>query len=209
MRARALLTAGLLFAIACGGPDAPPARGVIESDVDGWSFRRYQSVLDVEVWVPNNRAVAHTASYARKEAEKKGRLSEQDVVSAFVTRYQTDAGIERALVKFVRRLAQESGYRVEEREIGDVRVVAVSGAGETWALWPARRHVVKIGGPGRRDVPESVIEAYGERYPSELKAGALDAPLPGGPEPKAAPQPEEPFDPNNPKPEWNKGKKKP
>jgi len=207
MRACVSLTVVALLAIACGGPDAPPVRGVIESDVDGWSFRRYQSVLDVEVWVPNNRAVAHTASYARKEAEKRGRLSEQDVVSAFVTRYQTDAGIERALIKFVRRLAQESGYRVEEREVADVRLVAISGAGETWALWPARRHVVKIGGPGRRDVPESVVEAYGERYPSELKAGALDAPLPGGPEPTKAPEPEEPFDPKNPKPEWKKAKK--
>jgi hypothetical protein len=207
MRTAALLTAAAVLAIAaCGGPDAPPRRGVIESDVDGWSFRRYQSVLDVEVWVPGNRAVAHTASYARKEAEKRGRLGEEDVVSAFVTRYQRNSGIERALVKFVRRLAQESGYRVEEREVGDVRLVAVSGGGEAWALWPSRRHVVKIGGPGRRDVPEAVIEAYGERYPSVLKAGALDAPLPGGAEPARAPEPEEPFDPANPKPEWNKGK---
>ena len=210
MRSAVLFAAFAALAIACGGPDTPPARGVIENDLDGWTFRRYQSVLDVEVWVPNNRAVAHTASYARKEAEKRGRLSEQDVVSAFVTRYQNEVGIERALVKFVRRLAQESGYRVEEREIGDVRLVAISGAGETWALWPSRRHVVKIGGPGRRDVPESVIEAYGERYPSELKAGALDAPLPAGPDP-AQPKPdkEEPFDPASPKPEWKKGKKAP
>jgi hypothetical protein len=212
MRPAVLVTvaAALALAVACGGPDTPPARGVIENDLDGWSFRRYQSVLDVEVWVPDNRAVAHTASYARKEAEKRGQLSEQDVVSAFVTRYQTDTGIERALVKFVRRLAQESGYRVEEREIGDVRLVAVSGAGETWALWPARRHVVKIGGPGRRDIPESVIEAYGERYPSELKTGALDAPLPAGPDPALSkPAKEEPFDPEHPKPEWDKGKKDP
>jgi hypothetical protein len=208
MRPAVFLTALAALAIACGGPDKPPARGVIENDLDGWSFRRYQSVLDVEVWVPNNRAVAHTASYARKEAEKRGRLSEQDVVSAFVTRYQRDRGIERALIKFVRRLAHESGYRIEEREVGDVRLVAVSGAGETWALWPSHGHVVKIGGPGRRDVPESVIEAYGERYPSELRAGALDAPLPAGPEPAtAAPEKEEPFDPASPKPEWKKGKK--
>lgn len=208
MRSAALVTACAALAIGCGGPDTPPPRGVIESDLDGWSFRRYQSVLDVEVWVPENRAVAHTASYARKEAEKRGRLSEEDVVSAFVTRYQSEAGIERALVRFVRRLAQESGYRVEEREVGDVRLVAVTGAGETWALWPSRRHVVKIGGPGRRDVPESVIEAYGERYPSQLKAGALDAPLPAGPEPaKPAPAPEEPFDPEHPKPDWQEGKK--
>lgn len=162
----------------CGGPDVAPPRGVIENDVDGWSFRRYQSVLDVEVWVSENRAVAHTASYAHKQAEKRGRLSDDDVVSAFVTRYQNDAGIQRALVQFVRRLASESGYRVEEREIGDVRLVEIRGAGEVWAMWPSARHVVKIGGPGRQSVPETLVAAYGERYPSRLSAGALDAPLP-------------------------------
>jgi len=172
-------------AIACGGPDGPPARGVIERDLEGWTFRRYQSVLDVEVWVPDNRAVAHTASYARTEAEKRGRLGEEDVVSAFVTRYQRPDGIEQALIRFVRRLAQESGYRVEERELGDVRLVEVRGAGEAWVIWPSRAHVVKIGGPGRQTIPEAVVEAYGERYPSGLKAGALDAPLP----PAAAPAP--------------------
>jgi hypothetical protein len=177
----ALGGAGTALASGCGGAEVAPPRGVIESDVDGWSFRRYQSVLDVEVWVSDNRAVAHTASYAYKQAEKRGRLSEDDVVSAFVTRYQSDAGIERALVRFVRRLASESGYRVEEREIGDVRLVEIRGAGEVWAMWPARRHVVKIGGPGRQSIPEPLVEAYAERYPSRLAAGALDAPLPSPP----------------------------
>jgi predicted nucleic acid-binding protein len=174
----ALAGPGISLAAGCGGPDRPPPRGVIESDVGGWSFRRYQSVLDVEVWVSDNRAVAHTASYAHKEAEKRGRLSDDDVVSAFVTRYQSDAGIEPALVRFVRRLAGESGYRVEEREVGGVRLVEVRGAGEVWAIWPAALHVVKIGGPGRDSIPDAIIAAYGERYPSRLAAGALDARVP-------------------------------
>lgn len=166
---------GIALASACGGAEAPPVRGVIENDVDGWSFRRYQSLLDVEVWVDDNRAVAHTASYAHKEAEKRGRLSDEDVVSAFVTRYQSDIGIERALIQFVRRLAGESGYRVEEREIASVRLVEIRGAGEVWAMWPAHEHVVKIGGPGRASIPEALVEEYGKRYPSRLEPGGLEA----------------------------------
>ena len=192
---------------ACGGPDGPPVRGVIESDLDGWSFRRYQSVLDVEVWVRGNQAVAHTASYARKDAEARGRLDSDDVVSAFVTRYQKDDGIERALVRFARRLASESGYRIEEREVADVRLVQVRGAGESWVMWPSRRHVVKIGGRGRESIPDPVIEAYAELYPSQLRSGALDAPI--APEAEAEPAaPAEPFDPDSPRPDWDKGRKK-
>jgi hypothetical protein len=173
-----LLGAGIPLVTSCGGPGGTPSRGVIEKDVGPWSFRRYQSVLDVEVWVEDNRAVAHTASYAHKEAEKRGRLAQQDVVVAFVTRYQSDTGIDRALVQFVRRLAAESGYRVAEREIEGVRLVEIRGNDELWAIWPTARHVVKIGGLGRKAIPERLIEAYGDRYPSRLRTGALDAPLP-------------------------------
>ena len=197
----------LALLAACGGPDGPPVRGVIENDLDGWSFRRYQSVLDVEVWVKGNRAVAHTASYARKDAEARGQLDSDDVVSAFVTRYQRDDGIAVALVRFARRLASESGYRVEEREVEGERVVEVHGAGESWVMWPSRRHVVKIGGRGRESIPDPVVEAYGELYPSGLRQGALEAPL--EPEPELEPAtPVEPADPDNPRPDWNKGKKK-
>lgn len=194
--ARLLLTA--LALVACGGPAKPPERGVIEADIGGWDFRRYQSVLDVEVWVPDNQAVAHTASYARVSAQKRGRLGESDVVNAFVTRYERDDGIVRALVVFARRLAQESGYRVEETVIEDTRVIAVAGGGEQWLLWAAPRHVVKLG--GRTEVPADLVEAYAERYPSRLTAGILEGPLPPGPEAK---EPEaEPFDPDFPEPEW-------
>ncbi|HKE16682.1 MAG TPA: hypothetical protein VKB80_17535, partial [Kofleriaceae bacterium] len=168
---------GIPLVTSCGGAAPPPPRGVIENDIDAWSFRRYQSLLDVEVWVSDNRAVAHTASYARKDAEKRGRLTEKDVVVAFVTSYQRDEGIEPAVVQFVRRLASESGYRVSEHEVKGVRLVEIRGTNEIWAMWPSRSHVVKIGGVGRDSIPDSFIGAYGERYPSRLHAGALDAPL--------------------------------
>lgn len=169
---------GIPLVASCGGAQPPPTRGVIENDVGEWSFRRYQSVLDVEVWVRDNSAVAHTASYAHKEAEKRGKLSEVDVVNAFVTRYQSDVGVERGLVQFARRLASESSYRVSEQEVGGVRLIEIRGSGEVWAMWPARAHVIKIGGPGLETIPEAIVDAYGEKYPSRLQAGALDAPLP-------------------------------
>jgi hypothetical protein len=184
----------------CGGPSKPPKRGVIESDVDAWGFRRYQSVLDIEVWVAKNKAIAHTASYARKSSEKKGRIQENDVVNVFVTRYEKDEGVLRSLVIFVRRLAQQSGYKVNEKRIAGVRVFSVKGPAEFWVFWAAKRHVVKIGGAGITGVPEDLVEAYADRYPSRLKAGSLEGPLPEGPvTPKVK---EEPFDPANPKPEW-------
>ena len=193
------LAVGLTVGPGCGGAERPPPRGVIENDVGGWSFRRYQSVLDVEVWVNDNRAVAHTASYARKEAEKRGRLGDDDVVSAFVTRYDSDDGVDRALVQFVRRLASESGYRVEERSVDGIRLIDVRGAGEVWATWPSARHVVKIGGPRRAAIPEALIAAYARRYPSHLAEGALEAPLPGAGQPGLVPSRTEPRRPKRPK----------
>ena len=172
---------------ACGGQLPPPTRRVIESDVGGWHFRRYQRTVDVEVYVQDNPAVAHTASYARVEAEKAGRLNEGDVASVFVTEYQRDKGVGGALVRFARRLAQEAGYVVEETELGGQRVLRVIGHGEAWAFWSSGKYVVKVGGRGLDKVPGGIVEAYGERYPSRVKEGALDEPEPEGPQPGDTP----------------------
>jgi hypothetical protein len=99
------------------------------------------------------------------------------VVSAFVTEYAKRQGVRPALIRFVRRLAQESGYRVEERRIGGQWILAVSGHGETWAFWPAGKYVVKVGGPGPTEVPSGIVSEYGRRYPSELPPEVLEAPL--------------------------------
>lgn len=198
------LPLGLLVALqlssACGGNTKPPKRGVIEADVDNWGFRRYQSVLDVEVWVAKNGAVAHTASYARKTSEKKGHIDDNDVINAFVTRYKEKGGVRRALLVFARRLAQQSGYKATEKKISGVRLIEIVGPNERWVFWSAKRHVVKLGGRGAKGVPSDLIDAYAERYPSNLKAGSLEGPLPEGP---VMPTVEtEEIDPNNPKPEW-------
>ena len=195
-----ILLAALLFG--CGGRPPPPTRGVLEKDLSSWKFRRYQQLLDVEVWVPRNKGVAYTASYAHGEALKRGRVEDKDVCNAFVTRYQRHAGIERQLVRFARRLAQESGYAVDEREIEGVRVIEVSGHGETWAIWASRGHVIKVGGRGIDQVPGAVVEAYGAPYPSVLRSGVLEGALPEGAD-EERPGPSE-RDPDNPTPDWDK-----
>ncbi len=200
---------GLTLVIgACGGRPPPPKRGVMESDVGGWKFRRYQQVLDVEVWVPKNKGVAYTASYARGDAEKRGHLDQTDIANAFVTRYQHDRGVLRALVKFARRLAQESGYAVEVTRLGGTRVIEVKGHGEAWAVWAAPKHVVKVGGRGIDEVPGSLVRAYARRYPSRLKPGVLDGPLPPGEdEPLLKDDDDSATDPDQPAPDWDKYKK--
>ncbi|HUQ05370.1 MAG TPA: hypothetical protein VM261_22865 [Kofleriaceae bacterium] len=176
---------------ACGGRPPPPTRGVSEAAISDWEFRRFQEVLDIEVWVSENHAKAFAGTYVRAAAERAGRLGDDDVVNVFVTRYEKDDGVLRATVKFLRRLAQESGYQLEEDKVEGVRLVKISGNGETWAMWSSRGHVVKVGGRGRSGVPDQMVEWYGERYPSTFPSGVLEGPLPAGTdEPK--PENEEP-----------------
>jgi hypothetical protein len=212
---RALAAASVTLAIAmaaigvsgCGGRPPIPRRGVVEGDVGGWKFRRFQPVLDVEVWVADNKAEAFTASYVRNEAEQRGRIEDRDVVSVFVTRYEQDRGVLRETVKLARRLAQESGYVVDEGKVGGVRAVTIMGHGEAWVMWAAGKHVVKVGGRGRDDVPAGVVEAYGDRYPSVMPGSVLEGPLPpsGGAADQPAPKkdPKAPYDPSSPRPDWD------
>jgi len=174
-----LVAIGLMLVslAACGGAVPPPSRRVIEGDLGTWHFRRYQRTVDVEVYVAGNPATAHTASYARTEAEKAGHLQEGDIASVFVTEYKQDKDVGAALVRFARRLAQEAGYVVEETELGGQRVFRVIGHGEAWAFWSSGRFVVKVGGRGLEKVPAGIVNEYGRRYPSRVKDGALDEPL--------------------------------
>lgn len=200
-RMRSLLMA-LVLVGACGGRPPVPPRGVVEADVGAWKFRRFQGpLLDVEVWIPGNQGEAFSASYITADAEKRGRIDDKDLVNVTVTRYERPDGVVRETVKLVRRLAQDKGYQVDETKIEGVRALSITGPSEAWVMWPSEHHVVKVGGQGRANVPASMIESYGERYPSKLPGGALEGALPPGPEP--APdksETSEPYDPANPRP---------
>jgi hypothetical protein len=162
--------------VACGGHPPPPPRGVMESDLGEWKFRRFQPLLDVEVWVKDNKAEAYTATYVNDRAEREHptRLEDKDLVNVFVTRYAKPDG-----------------------------VVTIAGHDEWWAMWAAPSTVVKVGGRGRTNAPADLVKSYGERYPSLLAGGVLEGPLPPGP---AEPPPKNPgddkYDPNNPTPDW-------
>ena len=185
---------------ACGGKPPIPKRGVVESDLGSWKFRRFQGpLLDIEVWVEGNRGEAYSASYVTADAEKTGKVRDSDIVNVSVTRYERGDGVVRATVKLARRLAAENGYQVEEGKIGGTRALTIKGASEIWVMWPSTSHVVKVGGRGREDVPKAMVEGYASRYPSKLPGGALEGPLPPGPDetPKVVPKDE--YDPAHPK----------
>src|SRR5215831_3373010 len=143
-----LVSCVAVAALACGGHPPVPQRGVVEADVGAWKFRRFQPVLDVEVYVDNNKAEAFTASYVAEDAEKRGRVEDRDVVSVFVTRYQKPDGVLRETVKLVKRLAAEQGYKVDEDKIAGARALTINGHGESWVMWASERHVIKVGGRG-------------------------------------------------------------
>src|SRR5690606_9465708 len=136
-------------------------------------FRRYQQLLEVEVWIEDNPAVGHTATYARRGAERSGSLEAADVVNVMVTRYRTDAGVARGVIELAQGLARDGSYRVEEIEVAGVRAVRLAARDERWLLWPARGHVIKLGRAGGDPgaaIPDELVEAYGDRYPSVLAA---------------------------------------
>lgn len=71
-------------------------------------------------------------------------------------------------------------------------------------MWPSNQHVVKVGGRGRSDVPAAMVASYVDRYPSQLPGGALEGPLPPGPDdaPGSSRKLEKPaYDPSSPRPD--------
>ncbi len=195
------LFACVVTLFACGGKPPIPKRGVVEGDLGAWKFRRFQPVLDVEVWVENNKAEAYTASYVSEDAEKTGHVEDKDVVSVFVTRYERDDGVLRETVKLVRRLAAEGGYQVDEDKVGGARALTINGHGESWVMWAAKKHVVKVGGRGRETVPAGMVESYADRYPSVIPGGVLEGPLPPGPDNQGPKDEKQEYDEANPRPD--------
>jgi len=205
MRALALFVGIVVGITSCGGRQPVPKRLVVEADLGSWKYQRFQGPLvDVEVWIEGNRAEAYTASYITGDAMKRGRIEDKDLVNVFVTRYERSEGVVRATVKFARRLAQENHYQVEEAKIGGERTLTITGPTESWVLWPSAKYVVKVGGRGLTKVPESMVEHYANRFPSQLPGGSLEGPLPAGPDDEPKVDPKDPYDPKNPKPDLDK-----
>jgi len=156
----ALVAVGLLAGC---GPNLP-ARFVLERDVDGWSYRRYQRVLDVEFAIEGNPAVGHTATYVRRVT----RTSETvPFANVFVTAYERPAGLAAEVRRQVRALAT---YETEVRDLGGGKVWYLdAGPGDRWAVWVSGPHVVKIGASDEMDeVPESIVSEYMGIYGSDL-----------------------------------------
>lgn len=145
------------------GPSIPP-RFVLERDVGGWSYRRYQRVLDVELPIEGNPAVGHTATYVRRAERSRG---EVPFTNVFVSVYERPAGLAAELRRQMRSLAS---YDAEVRAYGGGYVWYLdAGPGDRWALWVSGPHVVKVGAGGDlRAVPEDVVNAYMGLYPSDL-----------------------------------------
>jgi hypothetical protein len=86
-----------------------------------------------------------------------------------------------------------------------VRIFKIVGNGESWALWAARKHVVKVGGKGRTTIATSLVEQYGDRYQSLLRGGMLEGPLPAGrdtPKKKDDDKGDDDSDGGDAKPDW-------
>ena len=199
------LVAVIVLCWACGGHPPVPQRGVVEGDLGGWKYKRFQGpLLDPEVWVDKNHGETNTASYITSDAEKRGHIDDKDLVNVSVTRYDKPDGVVRATVKFVRRLAQEQGYTVEEAKIGGERMISVIGRSEAWVMWPSTHYVVKVGARNRTDVPKGMVEQYASRYPSQLPGGSLEGPLPPGPDDVPKKEEKPGYDPKNPQPDIEK-----
>jgi hypothetical protein len=148
----------VLLLLGCG--HALPPRYVVERDLDGFAYRRYQKTLDVEVAVEGNQATGHTASYLRRGGTKVA------VATAFVSVYQRAASL---AAEARERLMPLPRYHVQVQDVGPgYAFVLDAGPAERWIVWVSGRYLVKLGAPAGEAVPEALLDAYMDLYPSDL-----------------------------------------
>jgi len=149
-----------LLAISSGCATQRPPRYVIESDVAGYHYRRYQKVLDIEVPIPENPAIGHTATYVQSGESPKA-------LPVFVTAYERGPGLGESVRQ---RLRSMEDYTLDVRKLSHENVWQLRGeSGDVWLLWISGKELVKIGAPdGEPQVPPAVAKAYLELYPSDL-----------------------------------------
>jgi hypothetical protein len=151
----------ILFVMLASGCAAQrPPRYVIESDVAGYHYRRYQKVADIEVPIPENPAVGHTATYVRAGEPVQ-------VLPVFVTSYERGPGLAESVRQRLRAMDE---YELGVKKLGRENVWQMRGeSGDVWLLWISGKELVKIGAPsGEPQVPADVASAYLAVYPSDL-----------------------------------------
>lgn len=181
---RASVVALLMLTVCSGCSTQRPPRYVIESDVAGYRYGRYQKVLDVELPVPGNPAVGHTATYVRGGEPVQ-------IVPVFITAYEHAPGLTESVRE---RLRELDAYAFGVRKIARENTWELRGeSGDVWLLWVSGQQLVKIGAPeGEPRVPGEIAEAYLDVYPSDLdrkghvKRRADSNGPPGSAEPLAA-----------------------
>jgi hypothetical protein len=149
-----------LVALSVGCATQRPPRYVIESDLAGYHYRRYQKVLDIEVPIPENPAIGHTATYVQAGETPKA-------LPVFVTAYARGQGLGESVRQ---RLRSMDEYTLDVRKLSHENVWQLRGeSGDVWLLWISGKELVKIGAPdGEPQVPSAVAEAYLALYPSDL-----------------------------------------
>jgi hypothetical protein len=152
--------AGLCLGLlgACG-PKLPP-RFVVERDVGELAYRRYQHVLDVEMPIEGNAAEGHTATYLRR-----GEGEDVALATAFVTVYAQAPSLAEEIFE---RLEQLASYELETVKLEGEWVWRLEGDEATWFLWVSGRHLVKLGVPSGRELPEDLADTYLDLYSSDL-----------------------------------------
>jgi hypothetical protein len=149
----------LTLLVACS--HALPPRGVLERDLGPYRFRRYQEVHDVELSLAENPALGHTATYLRGGDNLR-------IAPVFVTSYQRAEGVAAGLISHLKAM---DGYTTSIVALHGQHVARVVGdQGDGWLLWPSKARVVKLGVPeGEPEVPDVLVAAYLEAYPSDLQ----------------------------------------
>lgn len=147
-----------LFSCACAS--SLPPRYVIEHDLDGYAYRRYQKSFDIEIPVADNSATGHTAAYLLRDGD------DVAVYTAFVTVYAHAA----SLAAEVRSgLARMPGYALTPGELAGQNVwMLASNDPERFCVWPSGRYLVKLGAPKSAPFPDAIAKAYASLYPSDL-----------------------------------------
>lgn len=135
-------------------------RYVIEHDLEGFAYRRYQKSFDIEIPVADNSATGHTAAYLRRNGDA------VTVITAFVTVYAHA----KSLAAEVRAgLSRMPGWNVTAEKVGGQYVwMLQAGSSERYCVWPSGRYLVKLGAPSSSAFPEGIVEAYAALYPSDL-----------------------------------------